>query len=381
MRIARAAALSVILCGVSITPSPALAQLQLGSLVANITSPASGSTVSGSIAVSAGVTIIGSLTVAGVQFKLDGANLGAEDTSAPYAVSWDTTRTGNGSHTLTAVARDLLGLRWTSDPVTVMVSNGPPPDTTPPTVSITSPSSGSTVSGTITVSASASDNVGVAGVQFMLDGADAGAEETSSPYSVSWDTTAAGNGSHTLTAIARDAAGNPPTSITVTVTVATPNDTSPPTVAITSPTSGSTVSGTITISADASDNVGVIGVEFRVDGAPGVEDTTAPYAVSWNTTSSSDGSHTLTAIARDAAGNRTTSAPVTVTVSNDSTPTGCATPLDAFPGTTIFNNTVRAQMWIIDNTWWGAFSDASTGIDFYKLVGSGCGNGACNSRT
>src|SRR6058998_499306 len=139
MRIARAAALSVILCGVSITPSPALAQLQLGSLVVNITSPASGSTVSGSIAVSAGVTIIGSLTVAGVQFKLDGANLGAEDTSAPYAVSWDTTRTGNGSHTLTAVARDLLGLRWTSDPVTVTVFN----DTTPPTVSITSPSSGS----------------------------------------------------------------------------------------------------------------------------------------------------------------------------------------------------------------------------------------------
>src|SRR5438046_6484908 len=141
MRIARAAALSVILCWVSITPSPALAQLQLGSLVVNITSPASGSTVSGSIAVSASVTIIGSLTVAGVQFKLDGANLGAEDTSAPYAVSWDTTGAGNGSHTLTAVARDLLGLRWTSDPVTVMVSNGPPPDTPPPTAPTPSPSS------------------------------------------------------------------------------------------------------------------------------------------------------------------------------------------------------------------------------------------------
>src|SRR6266496_2269041 len=141
MRIARAAALSVILCWVSITPSPALAQLQLGSLVVNITSPASGSTVSGSIAVSAGVTIIGSLTVAGVQFKLDGANLGAEDTSAPYAVSWNTTTSGNGSHTLTAVGRDLLGLRWTSDPVTVTVSNAPP-DITPPTVSITAPASG-----------------------------------------------------------------------------------------------------------------------------------------------------------------------------------------------------------------------------------------------
>src|SRR5437667_7033370 len=117
MRIARAAASSVILCGVSITPSPALAQLQLGSLVVNITSPASGSTVSGSIAVSASVTIIGSLTVAAVQFKLDGANLGADDTPAPYAVSCDTTGAGNVSHTLTAADRDLPGLPRTHDPV------------------------------------------------------------------------------------------------------------------------------------------------------------------------------------------------------------------------------------------------------------------------
>src|SRR5439155_52471 len=219
MRLARAAVLSVIFCWISITPSPALAQLQLGSLVVNITSPASGSTVSGSIAVSASVTIIGSLTVAGVQFKLDGANLGAEDTSAPYAVSWDTTGTGNGSHTLTARARDLPGHRCTSDPVTVTVSNGPPPCTTPPTVSITSPSPGSTVSGTITVTASASDNVGVAGVQFLLDGANLGAEDTSAPYSASWDTTTTGNGSHTLTARARDATGNTATSSAVTVTV------------------------------------------------------------------------------------------------------------------------------------------------------------------
>jgi hypothetical protein len=155
-----------------------------------------------------------------VQFKLDGANLGAEDTSAPYSVSWNTTLTGNGSHTLTAVARDPLGLLYfTSDPVTVTVSNAAPPDTTPPTVSITSPSNGATVSGTTQVSATASDNVGVAGVQFLVDGATLGAEDTSSPYAVSWNTTTASNGSHQLTATARDAAGNRTTSATVTVTV------------------------------------------------------------------------------------------------------------------------------------------------------------------
>src|SRR5436190_875051 len=66
---------------------------------------------------------VGALTVAGVQFKLDGNNLGAEDTTAPYSVPWDTTTASNGSHTLTAVARDSLGMLWTSDPVTVRVFN------------------------------------------------------------------------------------------------------------------------------------------------------------------------------------------------------------------------------------------------------------------
>src|SRR5437867_317821 len=94
----------------------------------------------------------------------------------------------------------------------------PSPDTTPPTVSITSPASGATVSGTINVTANASDNVGVAGVQFQLDGANLGAEMTASPYSTSWNTTTASNGSHTLTAIARDTAGNRTTSSPATVT-------------------------------------------------------------------------------------------------------------------------------------------------------------------
>jgi len=94
-------------------------------------------------------------------------------------------------------------------------------DTTPPSVSITSPASGATVSGTITVTASASDDVGVAGVQFFLDG-NAGAEVTTAPYSVAWDTTAATNGSHTITAVARDAAGNRTTSAPVAVTVSNP---------------------------------------------------------------------------------------------------------------------------------------------------------------
>ena len=75
-----------------------------------------------------------------------------------------------------------------------------PADTTPPTVSIITPAAGSTVTGTVTVTANAADNVGVMGVQFLLDGANLGAEDTTAPYSVSWNSTAAADGSHTLLA-------------------------------------------------------------------------------------------------------------------------------------------------------------------------------------
>ena len=184
-------------------------------------------------------------------------------------------------------------------------------------MSLTAPAAGATVSGTVTVSANASDNVGVVGVQFKLDGTNLGAEDTSSPYSVSWNTTTVADGSHTLTAVARDAAGNITTSATRTVTVANA-DTQAPTVSLTAPAAGATVSGTaVTVSANASDNKGVVGVQFKLDGTNlGAEDTSSAYSVLWNTTTVADGSHTLTAVARDAAGNITTSAPVTVNVAN-----------------------------------------------------------------
>ncbi len=123
--ISRAAAMLVIFGCLCVFPPQALAQ---GSLVVTITSPASDATVTGTITVKASVTLAGvpagGALVAGVQFKLDGANLGAEDRSAPYEVPWNTTTTNNGEHTLTAVARDAVGVQYTSNPVCVMVANG-----------------------------------------------------------------------------------------------------------------------------------------------------------------------------------------------------------------------------------------------------------------
>ena len=97
-----------------------------------------------------------------------------------------------------------------------------------------------------------------------------------------------------------------------------PQDSQSPSISITSPSNGASVSGSTAINANASDNVGVIGVQFKLNGSNlGSEDTTAPYSISWNTTNVLNGSHAITAVARDASGNQTTSGSVNVTVSNN----------------------------------------------------------------
>jgi hypothetical protein len=100
----------------------------------------------------------------------------------------------------------------------VIVTTSVGGDTTPPTTSITAPSAGATVSATTTVSANASDNVGVTKVEFYLDGA-LQSTDTTSPYSWSWNTATAANGSHSLQSKAYDAAGNVGSSTSVSVTV------------------------------------------------------------------------------------------------------------------------------------------------------------------
>jgi hypothetical protein len=198
----------------------------------------------------------------------------------------------------------------------------PVSDITAPTVSTTAPTAGSALSAAVTVSATASDNVGISGVQFKLDGTNLGTEDATSPYSISWNTMTVLNGSYTLTALAKDAAGNQTTSATVTITVNNVvADTTPPTVSITAPLAGSSVSGaSITVSANALDNLAVAGVQFKLDGANlSAEDTTSPYSVVWNASSASVGSHSLTAVARDTAGNQTSSGVVTVSIA-DTTP-------------------------------------------------------------
>ncbi|MDO8563682.1 MAG: Ig-like domain-containing protein [Nanoarchaeota archaeon] len=273
----------------------------------SITSPSNGSTVSNNISISA--TANDNVGVVGVTFVLDGNTAGAiDDTSAPYETSLQSTLISDGSHTLTATARDSAGNTNTAS-VAFSVNNAPAntTDTTNPTVSITSPSNGATVSGTISISANANDNVAVSSVQFKVDGNNVGSADTSSPYSASLDTTALSNGNHVLTAVAVDSSGNQATSNSISVSVnnAPQVDTVGPAVLITQPLNNSFIYGSsYNVSADASDDIGVVGVQFKVDGNNvGSEDTTVPYNTIISPSALSDGSHTLTATARDAAGN------------------------------------------------------------------------------
>ncbi len=181
-------------------------------------------------------------------------------------------------------------------------------DTTPPTVSVTE--SGS--SGTITLSAIASDNVGVTKVAFYIDGGLSGTS-TTEPYSLAVNSNTLANGSHSLLAKAYDAANNVGNSAAVAFTISnTTGDTTPPTVSA----AESGTSGTISLTASASDNVGVVKVEFYVDGALKGSTAAAPYALALDSIGLVNGSHTLVAKAYDAANNVGTSATVNFSVSN-----------------------------------------------------------------
>ena len=193
---------------------------------------------------------------------------------------------------------------------------------TAPTVNVFSPIAGSTVTNSTTLSANASDAQGVSSVQFQIDGANVGAADITAPYSIIWDSKTTTNAGHIVTATATNAAGLSTTSAAVAVTVsnAIPVPTAP-TVSVTAPINGSTVSGLTSLTANASDTQSVSSVQFRIDGANiGAADVSAPYSLAWDSTTTANGNHTITAVATNTASLSTTSAAVAVTVSNTVTP-------------------------------------------------------------
>ena len=186
---------------------------------------------------------------------------------------------------------------------TILNARGGKPDNITPSVTITSPTNGATVSGTINVQATASDNKGVSLVSLSVDGI-VGASTNTSPYTIAWNSATVANGVHTLAVTARDAAGNSKAvSIQVSVNNVAIGDITKPTVSITSPANSAAVTGTVNVAVNATDNTGVSSVNLSVDGTLVGSDNSSPYSIPWNTATAAAGIHTITATATDAAGN------------------------------------------------------------------------------
>jgi len=364
----------------------------------SITSPLGNATVSGSVTVAA--TASDNVGVTSVQFTLDGANLGAAVTAAPYTVVWSTAGL-SGSHTLSAVASDAAGNRGVAAAVTVTVTASPAITATAAFVKLdattqgtwtaaygadgawlanfaSTPPSYAQISSAATLWTWAASTTDVRAMlkpgstdriasalysanPFTLDLNLTGkATHQVAIYFLDWDLNSraetvdildAGSGtvldSRQMSAftggdyLVWNLSGHVTVQITKTslgsngvlsglffggpASVAPPPDTTPPTVAFSTPATGQTVSGTITVTATATDNLGMAGVQFELDGANlGARMVGPPYTFTWNSTTVANGSHTLSAVASDAAGNQST-ASVSITVQNSAPPASSAT--------------------------------------------------------
>ncbi|MDX5436474.1 MAG: Ig-like domain-containing protein, partial [Pontibacter sp.] len=245
----------------------------------------------------------------------NGATKLGEDLTSPYTYSWSGVSAGN--YQLTARAIDNAGTSATSAVVNITVNN---PANTAPTVTITSPANNTTYTApaSITIVANASDTDGTVSQVEFFQGTNKLGEVTSSPYSFTWNSVAAGT--YALTARATDNLGAASTSAVVNVTVNAPANQGP-TVSITSPSNNATFTApaTISIGATASDPDGsVVKVEFFQGTTKLGEDLTSPYSISWESVQA--GSYSLTARVTDNLGAVATSEAVNVTVSAPASP-------------------------------------------------------------
>ena len=221
----------------------------------------------------------------------------------------------------------------------------PAADTTAPVVAIGTPSADATLAGTMSVAGTASDNTNLAKVEVSVDGGPYGLASGTSSWNDSIDTTAYGDGAHTLAARATDASGNR-TVVTVAVSFANsspatspspppPVDTTPPLVAIDYPSGGATLAGSVWVSGTASDETGLALVEVSVDaGAFQPATGTESWRKLLDTTACADGSHSITVRATDTSGNASTTR-TTVNVKNSATPSGLSEQLITPEGATI----------------------------------------------
>ncbi|MFM8334581.1 MAG: Ig-like domain-containing protein, partial [Opitutaceae bacterium] len=281
----------------------------------SLTAPANNSTgsVGSAATLTASATASTGATVAGVTFFQNGVQIGVEDTSAPYTVSFTPATAGN--YALTASVRDDAGITVTSSTVNYTATSAQP------TIALTAPAAGATITvntaATVTATATAGTGATISQVQFLLGGTTIIGTVTTAPYSISWTPTTTGNVS--LTARVLDSSGASVTSSAVSATVV-----AAPTVSLTAPANNSsaTVGSPVTVTASptASPGATVSKVAFFVTPSGGAQSqigadvAAAPYTVAW--TPPSAGNFSLTAVVTDSTNQTGTSSAVAVAVVN-----------------------------------------------------------------
>lgn len=390
-------------------------------MTVSVTSPASGSTVSGNVnVVGTASSVAGTITK--VEFYVDDG-LKSTSTTSPYSYPWDSKTVADGSYTISAKAYDSAGNVATSAPVSVTVSNAPKAylwceaeksSLASPMVSgtdstasngvyiYTTVSDSTNVPPTTTGAATLSFNISEAGMYTFWSRTNYGGEFQNSYllqfdggtlYKVGNENTGYSTwkwvdwyngdvsttnivkvsltaGNHTLKVIGREANTRIDKFLLTTDAAYTPTgqgdadncgggDSTLPTVTITAPANGSTVSGTVNVTANATDNVGVARVEFYVDSVLKNTDTTSPYSFPWDSTTVVNGSHTIDAKAFDTSGNNALDS-VTVTAKNG----------DTSAPSTPTNLTATAAAYNKVNLSWVASTD-NVGVIGYWIIRGG----------
>ncbi len=243
-------------------------------------------------------------------------------TNYPYNYEWNSTLIAEDSeHVWHAKAFDTSGNDSQTQPMVLFVDNI---DNIPPTGFILYPYAGQIVSDNIEIQVSASDNVGIAEVEFYLDG-NLLSSDDQVPYAHEWNTNSSSEDEeHVIYATIIDLQGNStdlsPISVTVNNDDAPSNDLTPPIATILTPLSTQTVSDTVIITGFASDNHEIEQVIFYVNDQLIDTVTDSPYTTNWITYEEANNSeHVIQMTAQDLSGNQSSAQPVLVTVINEYT--------------------------------------------------------------
>lgn len=201
------------------------------------------------------------------------------------------------------------GTRNWLDNIETTIKSSTPVTNSPPIIFLIAPLNGATLSGGVTLSATASDDLGISKVRFMIDSTTI-IDDTSAPYTFSYNTETASNGSHVVKAVAYDTGGlTAESAATVTIDNAAPGPAGPdsenPTVSFTAPSPNpySWESGNLIISVTSDDNVGVARIDLYINDTLALTVNNYRFSARWNYASAGPGDYTLVAKAYDAAGN------------------------------------------------------------------------------